>query len=91
MSKARNARLVGQTVIHKDLGRCIVTGTVPGSFTKCEIRCIQRGRGWNEAKQRYEKYTLPADKLGIFYSITRRDEYGHEDVAHVDDLKPVDS
>ena len=83
--------MVGQTVIHPDLGKCVVTGVVPGSFTKCEIRCIQRGRGWNEAAQRYEWYKLPADRLGIFKTITRRDQYGHTDIAHVDQLKPIES
>ena len=91
MSSARNARLVGQQMIHDDLGLVEVLATVPGSFTKVQIRCIQRGRGWNEAAQRYERMKLPADKLGIFYTITQRDEYGHEDVAHVETLKPVKS
>lgn len=93
MSTAINARLTGKQVQHPDLGLCVVTAPIPGSRTKVEIRCIQRGAGWDELSETYKpvKADRPNPEAGpgamtIIRRLTRRDQYGHKDVAHVKEL-----
>jgi hypothetical protein len=96
MSKARNAAIVGQTMNHIDFGAVQVLRAVPGSFTKVEIKVIQRKRGWFDAGQYYRPVmrTRPNPKAGpgavtVYFDTARRDEYGHLDVAHVNQLNEI--
>lgn len=93
MSTAINARLAGKQVQHPNLGLCVVAAPVPGTRTLVEIRCIQRGPGWDEFSESYKPYTAdrPNPEAGpgamtIIRRLTRRDQYGHKDVAHVKEL-----
>lgn len=96
-SKARNAKMVGQQVIHMDYGLVVITSAVAGSFTKVNFRVIQRGAGWDEIREQYRPVmrTRPNPEAGkdsrtIYFDLTRRDQYGLEDIAHVDELEDVE-
>ena len=77
--------------IHKDYGLVRVLGAKTGAKTMVDIECIQRGKGWNEAAERYEIYrecTLwSPEGRTIRRGFTQRDEYGKQDTVHIKDLK----
>ena len=71
---------VGKTFAHSDLGLVIVDNTV--SRVKVEVTCIDRGKGWNEFKERYVGYT---NKIGWMRGENR--QYLHKDVVHINSLQ----
>lgn len=84
---------VGKEAIHKDYGRVLVVSAPPKSKTTVDIKVIQRGKGWNDATEQYERYreTTGFDpKTGersLRWGFTNRDEYGVEDQCHIKELE----
>lgn len=75
---------------HKDYGLVQVLGAKLGAKSMVDIKCIQRGRGWNEELERYEIYreTTQWSPEGrtIKRGFTQRDEYGTLDTVSIKDL-----
>lgn len=81
--------------ISSDYGLVAITGAKVGAKAMIDVRVIQRGKGWNEALQRYERYyvgqTLQEDgSRSTHWRFTNRDEYGKEDTVHINTLKPIE-
>ena len=76
----------GLEATHKDLGKVVMTSRVDGSRTLVNVRCIQRGKGWDESRQQYRRVTTMKNGT-VTRTLTRRDEYGHEDTVHIKELE----
>ena len=91
---AKNTKLIGAVLRHDYYGRVMVTGAEPKSRVKCEIKCIQRGPGWDESTQSYKRYKLLTNWNGdgsrsLRWSFTNRDNFGTTDVVHIKTLKKL--
>lgn len=93
-------KLTGKEAIHPTLGKVEVIGKEGNSRTRVKIRCIQRARGWDETRQAYrpvKQFKPNLNKEGVeigktFHQKTysdRHSQYGHEDICHIDELKPI--
>tara|TARA_R110000803_G_scaffold78075_3_gene143134 strand:- start:12353 stop:12634 length:282 start_codon:yes stop_codon:yes gene_type:complete len=89
----RSKKFVGKEYLHPDLGRVFVESAI--NRVKVEITCLQRAKGWNDAKECYQRYKEPTPILNTHYSghiirwnINREsnDQYGHKDLCHIDKL-----
>ncbi len=88
----RVADFVGKEAIHKDYGRVFVDSAPKGSKAKVNITVIQRGKGWNDITQEYERYQLPTIWNGdgtrnLRWKYTNKDEYGVKDQVHIKELQ----
>lgn len=82
---------VGKEADHPYYGRVVVTGRPKRSKAMVEIRCIQRGPGWDELEQRYKKFfvgsSLQEDgNRSLRWRITNRDQYGEKETVHIESL-----
>jgi hypothetical protein len=97
MSNAKNAKAVGEIFSHPFWGRVTVTAAVKGSFTLCEIKCIQRDEGWFEAGEYYRPVKIvrlnpdagPGAKT-ITWKRNQKDNFGETDICHIGELKELD-
>ena len=73
--------LIGKMATHPQLGRVLVISVPEKSRTKVEVRCVDRGPGWNRDKQKYTGVRL-------FQGWIRGEnkQYGHEDVVKRQEL-----
>lgn len=91
--------LIGKEAIHSDFGRVEVLRRASKGYTRAVIRVIQRGEGWDEMSQSYRPVQKArpnlnerGEKIGMTFTktLTRRDEYGHEDVCHINELTLIE-
>lgn len=85
------ADFVGNEAVHDYYGLVMVDGAPARSKTQVTITVLQRGKGWNEDTQLYEKYketvTLQEDhSRSLKWRITHRDEFGVTDTVHINTL-----
>lgn len=76
---------------HDHYGKVVVISPQFNSRTKVNIRVIQRGRGWNETLEKYERYFLGSvlqedGNRSLQWRQTQTDEYGKLDVVHINTL-----
>lgn len=87
-------KLVGQEMIHPDLGRVLIESVPRKAKTSVNIKVVQRGPGWNDATQQYERFFVGASlqqdgSRSLRWGLTHRDEYGHQERVSVNDLTPI--
>ena len=89
----RVADFLQKYAVHKDLGKVFVESAPPRSKAMVNIMVVQRGPGWNDATETYERYkeTTGYDpstgQRSLRWGFTNRDEYGQEDQVHIKDLE----
>ena len=84
---------IGKTAHHNQLGKVTIIDVPKGTYTKAKVRCIQRGPGWNNTRERYEpvkRVVLNPDggpgAVTIHWDLCKRDEYGMEEIVHINSL-----
>lgn len=82
---------VGKQAIHSTYGKVWVDSAPPRSKAMVNITVTQRGKGWNDAREIYEKYrdlTLwhANGSRTLRWGYTNRDEYGVKDQVHIKSL-----
>lgn len=77
----QSEKYVGKEMLHPDLGKVKVLSIVKHSRVKVNVQVIDKGRGFNEVKDRYTGVRI---KTGWYRGENR--EYGHEDEVHIKDL-----
>lgn len=85
---------VGDYAIHKDYGRVFVDDAPPRSKAMVNITVVQRGVGWNEATEAYEKVFLGSflqedGSRSLRWGFTNNDEYGTKDQVHIKSLSKL--
>lgn len=88
------ADFVGDYAMHKTYGKVFVDSAPPRSKAMVNITVVQRGKGWNEATERYEKYKIGAflqedGSRSLQWGYTHRDEYGIKDITHIKSLSKL--
>lgn len=81
--------------VHKDYGRVFVDSAPARSKAMVDITVVQRGHGWNEAKEVYERYQQASiwhsdGSRTLRWGITHTDEYGTKDRVHINTLTQID-
>jgi len=76
----KTKKYVGKTFTHPDLGLIIVDSIA--SRVKVNITCIDRGKGWNEIKQRHT-----GCKNSVGWMRGENKQYLHTDIVHINSLK----
>lgn len=93
---SRISKLIGKDAIHSQLGKVQILSALGNSKTKVNIRCVQRAKGWNEITEVYDpikifvpNFNIDGAKVGMKFTktLTRRDEYGHLDECHINELE----
>ena len=84
---------IGSEAIHDSYGLVFVDSAPPRSKTMVNITVLQRGKGWNEATEKYRKYRMttiwnPDGSRTLRWGFTNRDEYGIKDQVHINTLIP---
>lgn len=87
----RVADYVGKYAIHEHYGEVFVDDAPPRSKAMVNITVTQRGRGWNESTETYERYkdTVILQEDGsrsLRWRTTHTDEYGTKDQVHIKSL-----
>jgi len=82
---------VGDYAIHKNYGKVFVDSAPPRSKAMVNITVKQRGKGWNEATNSYEKYFVGSHLLkdgqrSLRWRLTNKDEHGVTDLVHIKSL-----
>lgn len=82
---------VGKEADHPYYGKVVVTGRPKRSKAMVEIRCIQRGPGWDDINQKYKKYFVGSylqkdGSRSLRWGFTNTDQYGTEDTVHIESL-----
>tara|TARA_R110002074_G_scaffold189465_2_gene355226 strand:+ start:828 stop:1109 length:282 start_codon:yes stop_codon:yes gene_type:complete len=83
--------LIGKYAIHPHYGEVFVDSAPKRSRVMLNITVTQRGKGWNDAIDKYERY-MDSSRLqedgsrSLRWKTTRRDEYGVKDTVHVKTL-----
>jgi len=67
--------------MHNDLGLIEVISVAPKSRTKVAVKILDRGKGWDENKQRYKGVRI---STGWYRGENR--EYGNVDIVHINTL-----
>ena len=85
------ADFIGKEANHIHYGKVFVKSAPKGSKAMVDIIVTQRGKGWNEATQKYERFKLPSvpNEEGGFnlrWKFTNNDEYGIEERVHIKEL-----
>lgn len=85
---------VGELAIHDTYGKVFVDSAPPRSKAMVNITVVQRGKGWNDATERYEKYKMITiwhsdGSRTLRWGYTNRDEHGMKDTVHINSLEPV--
>ena len=83
---------IGENAIHKDYGLVHVDNVLKGSRSMVNVTVKQRGRGWNEEVQRYEKYFVGSKLLengdrSLRWRYTNNDEFGLKDSVNINSLE----
>lgn len=73
---------IGKTFLHDSLGKVEVMAVEEKSRTKVIVKVLDRGKGWNEEKQ---KYTGVRISTGWYRGENR--QFGNVDVVHIKTLK----
>ena len=87
----RVADYIGKEATHPSLGKVRCDSAPKGSKTQIEVTCIQRGKGWNEDTETYERYFVgnyPQEDgfRSLRWRFTNRDQYGFKDIVHIKTL-----
>jgi len=90
------ADFVGDYATHKDYGKVFVDSAPPRSKAMVDITVVQRGKGWNEATERYEKYFVGSylqrdGNRSLRWGFTNKDEYGQKDLVHINSLSKLNN
>lgn len=85
------ADFVGGYANHEYYGEVFVDSAPPRSKAMVNITVTQRGRGWNDAAERYERYLIGSflqedGSRSLRWGITHKDEYGQKDLVHIKTL-----
>ena len=73
-------KFVGKTFKHPSLGLVIVDSSQ--SRVKVNVTCIDRGRGWDDVKQKYVGY-----KNSMGWMRGQNQQYLHKDIVHINSLE----
>lgn len=76
----KTKKYIGKTFVHLQLGLVIVDSVF--SRVRVNITCIDRGRGWDERKQRYVGY-----RNSIGWMRGENKQYLDKDTVHINTLK----
>lgn len=77
---------VGKVCIHDQLGRVTVDSVVEKSRTMVNVTVIQRGKGWDEIKQKHTGYN-PKGLSGGVWARGENREFGNKDFVHIKTLR----
>jgi len=82
--------------VHKDYGKVFVDSAPARSKAMVDITVVQRGKGWNDAKEVYERYKDLTHwnndgSRTLRWGFTHVDEYGVKDRVHINTLKSLAS
>lgn len=85
---------IGDYAKHKDYGKVFVDSAPPRSKAMVNITVVQRGKGWDNAIERYVKYFIGAflqvdGTRSLRWGFTNRDEYGTKDQVHIKSLSKL--
>lgn len=92
MSKV--ADFVGKIAVHKYYGLVSVDSAPPRSKAMVNISVTQRGKGWNEEKEAYERYKdltiwhVDGSRT-LRWRYTHQDLFGTKDTVHINSLTPI--
>lgn len=87
---------IGDYAIHDHYGKVFVIDAPKRSRAMVNIKVVERGPGWNEAKNQYERFfigaTLQRDgSRSLRWGFTNKDEYGVKETVHIKTLKKIDN